>query len=133
MKTKKYTTYLISAFILFFFIIAPLAVRADGLNQDINIPNPFNCGDKSGATTNCDLLSLITAVLNKIILPIAAVGAVMYIIFAGFQYVQAKGNPGDIEKAHARLLWTLIGVGVLLGAVGISEVLQKTVQQFLTK
>jgi Tfp pilus assembly protein PilN len=55
----------------------------------------------------------------------------MYVIFAGFKYVQAKGNPAEIQKAHQRLLWTLIGVGVLLGAAGISAVLQTTVNSFL--
>ena len=124
MKTKKYTAFI---FILFIFVVlgAPFALHAqnNGLNQDIYIKNPFTGGDS--------LLALITAILNNIILPIATVAAVMYVIFAGFKYVQAKGNPAEIQKAHQRLLWTLIGVGVLLGAAGISAVLQTTVNSFL--
>lgn len=131
MKTKKYTAFI---FILFIFLIAPLALHAadTGLSQDIKIPNPFNCGGNADTSTGgCTLLALITAILNNIILPIATVAAVMYVIFAGFKYVQARGNPTEIQKAHQRLLWTLIGVGVLLGAAGISAVLQTTVNSFL--
>jgi type IV secretory pathway VirB2 component (pilin) len=131
-KNKKYISFFL---VLFFLIIVPFVMHAQeavsGNSQIISIPNPFNCGDTSGGTKSCTLLDLITAVLQKIILPIAAVAAVMYIIFAGFKYVQAKGNPGEIEKAHQRLLWTLIGVGVLLAAEGISVVLQNTVKSFL--
>ena len=132
MKTKKYTAFI---FILFIFVIlvVPFALHAqnNGLNQDIKIPNPFNCGGSADSNGGCTLLALITAILNNIILPIATVAAVMYVIFAGFKYVQARGNPAEIQKAHQRLLWTLIGVGVLLGAAGISAVLQTTVNSFL--
>ena len=128
MKNKKYAIFIFAVLLLVVFL-PPFLVRADpGLNQNINIPNPFNCGGTGGS---CTLLTLLTAILNNIIMPIAAVVAVMYIIFAGFKYVQARGNPAEIQKAHQRLLWTLIGVGVLLAASGISLVLQNTVQSFL--
>jgi hypothetical protein len=45
--------------------------------------------------------------------------------------VQAKGNPKAVEDAHANLLWSLIGIGVVLGAAGISAVVQSTVKSFL--
>src|ERR1035437_1461044 len=118
MKTKKYAIF-IFVLLLLIILVPPLVIHAadsSGLNQKITIPNPFNCG---GALGNCDLLTLLTAILDNVLMPIAAVIAVMYIVFAGFKYVQAKGNPAEIEKAHQRLLWTLIGVGILLGAAGI--------------
>ena len=127
MKTKKYAIF-IFVLLLLIILVPPLIARADGLNQNITIPNPFNCG---GALGNCDLLTLLTAILNNVLMPIAAVVAVMYIVFAGFKFVQARGNPGEIDKAKQRLLWTLIGVGILLGAAGISAVLQATVKSFL--
>src|ERR1035437_7756719 len=102
MKTKKYTAFI---FILFFLLIAPFVASASGYSQNISIPNPFNCAGSANSNGGCTLLDLITAVLNNIILPIAAVAAVFFIILAGFKYVQAKGNPGEIQKAHQRLLW----------------------------
>jgi len=129
MKTKKYLSF-VFVFILFAIITVPFVTFADGPNggADTTIPNPFNCGGQA----NCTLLTLINTILQKIILPIAAVVAVMYIIYAGFKYVQAQGKPAEVQKANERLLWTLIGVGVLLGAAGISLVLQNTVSSLLT-
>jgi len=119
---------------MFLVLIGPLVISAQittqpAYSQNVTIPNPFNCGGAS----NCTLLTLLTSILNGIILPIAAVASVMYVIFAGFKYVQARGNPKAIEDAHANLLWALIGIGCVLGAAGISAVLQTTVSSFLTK
>ena len=125
MKTKKYTLFF---FTFIVFIVTPFIAKAD-YNQTITINNPFNCGGAS----SCTLLTLLTAILNNIVLPIAAVAAVMYVIFAGFKYVQARGNPAKVQEAHANLLWALIGIGVVLGAAGISAVLQATISSFLTK
>lgn len=61
-------------------------------------------------------------------MPIAAVAAVVYIIWAGFSYVMAQGNPKEIEAAHQRLLWALVGTGILLGAAAISKVVENTVR-----
>jgi len=115
-------------FVPFVFLSLPLFTFAQNFNQSIGITNPFNCG---GAGGNCTLLTLITSILNGIIMPIAAVACVFWVILAGFKYVQAKGNPAKVQEAHQNLLWALIGVGVILAATGISAVLQATVKSFL--
>jgi hypothetical protein len=121
MKYKKYIVSVSSSLILVLLFLPSFSYAS--LDSTITISNPFNGGN--------DLLSLITAVLNKIVLPIAAVASVFWVILAGFKYVQAKGNPKAVEDAHANLLWSLIGIGVVLGAAGISAVVQSTVKSFL--
>ena len=64
-------------------------------------------------------------------MPIAAVAVVVWIIWAGFQYVLAQGNPKKVEEAHQRLLWSLVGAGILLGAAGISSVVQNTINALI--
>ncbi len=96
---------------------------SNNTSYDIKITNPLKVGDK--------LTDIIVAVLNNVVMPIAAVAAVLYIILAGFKYVSARGNPAKIQSAHQNLLWALVGTGILLGAAGISRVLQNTVNQFL--
>ncbi|KND52085.1 MAG: hypothetical protein AB198_00725 [Parcubacteria bacterium C7867-003] len=93
----------------------------------IKIDNPFNCGGTS-ASGNCTVMTLILAILNNIVLPIAAVAVTMWIIWAGFQFVLAQGKPADIDKAKSNLLWSLIGAGILLGSVGIAKVVESTVR-----
>ncbi len=95
----------------------------------IKISNPFNCG--SAGAGNCTIMTLITSILNGIIMPIAAVGVTMWIVWAGFGFITAQGNPGEIQKAKQRLLWSLIGAGILLGAVGISTVVSNTVSTLI--
>ncbi len=71
---------------------------------------------------------LINAVL-ELIVQIGSVVLVIAVVMAGFQYVKARGNPGEIEKAHQTILYTLIGAAIVLGAFVISEGIQATVSQ----
>ncbi len=52
---------------------------------------------------------------------------VLMIMYAGFKYVIARGDPGKIKEAHQALLWTVIGAAVVLGASVISYAIQSTV------
>ncbi|MFZ2621291.1 MAG: hypothetical protein WAX37_02170 [Minisyncoccia bacterium] len=122
MKFKKILAYVASLIVL----ALPILVSSQGGSNtviSINIPNPTTAGS--------NLMSLITALLNNVVMPVAAVAVVMWIIWAGFSYVLAQGNPKKIEIAHQRLIWSLIGAGILLGAVGISAVVQGTINSVL--
>lgn len=110
---------------------APSSISTSPDSQKITIKNPFNCGG-SGSGGNCTLIDFIKIVLQNVIMPLAAVVAVMYIIWAGFLYVTAQGNPKNIEVAHQNLLYALIGTGILLGAAGISAVVSNTVTSLIT-
>lgn len=94
-------------------------------NSDIKITNPLKIGNNT-------ILDLINLILRNIVMPIAGLVAVVYIIWAGFTYVMAQGNSTELKKAHDRLLWSLVGTGILLGATGISAVLTNTIKQFIT-
>lgn len=92
-------------------------------NINVNIPNPTNAGS--------NIMQILIALLNNVVMPIAAVAVVMWIIWAGFGYLTAQGKPGEIQKANQRLMWSLIGGGILLGAVGISQVVENTINSLL--
>ena len=123
MKLKKITIYIV-ALTFFVFPFWTIAQQQGPSNPPIkiDIPNP---------TSQTDLMSLITAIINNIVMPIAAVAVVMYIIYAGFTYVTAQGNPTKVALAHQRLLWSLVGAGILLGAAGISLVVQNTIKALI--
>ncbi len=89
----------------------------------IIIDNPAKVGNT--------LPLILEAILKNIVMPIAAIAVVMYIIYAGFTFVTAQGNPKKIDDAKQRLLWALIGAGILLGAVGISQAVQNTVSDVI--
>lgn len=123
---KKISTYLT----LFVLVTLPIFTYGQTTNTLVSgsIPNPLKC--ETGQ--NCDsLIFLITSILNGVIIPIAAVFVTIWIIYAGFKYVVAQGNPTKVSEAHKTLLWSLIGAGILLGAAGISAVVQTTINSLI--
>ncbi|MEI6843600.1 MAG: hypothetical protein WCK48_03820 [bacterium] len=130
---KKIAVHILIAFL----ILLPVILKAStsgggntaggsGTQVKVTLTNPLKCNSNQG---DCDtILGLITTILNNVIMPIAAVFCVLWIIYAGFKYVTAQGNPKKVEDAHQTLLWALVGTGILLGAAAISQVVQTTVQ-----
>lgn len=55
---------------------------------------------------------------------------VFFIVWAGFLYVTATGNPEKIKKAHNALLYALIGGLIVLGANVILAVITNTINVF---
>jgi hypothetical protein len=74
---------------------------------------------------------LITAFVRALIVILIPV-VVFFIIFAGFKYVTAQGNPGQISDAHKALLYGLIGGVIILGAFAILSIVENTVNEFRT-
>lgn len=130
---KKISFYLL---VLLAFTLPVLSFAQSPVNPGtapvsfgLHIDNPFKCGE--AGSESCTLLGLITAILNNIVMPIAAVAVTLWIVWAGFGFLMAQGKPAAIEEARRRLLWSLIGAGILLGAAGISKVLQTTFDQLV--
>lgn len=91
-----------------------------GANINTKIQNPL--GDNI-----TDIPSFIKEVINIIIyigIPIITLA----IIYTGFLFVKAQGNPEELTKAKRTLLYTLIGGALLLGAFVIAEAIGKTVE-----
>jgi len=59
----------------------------------------------------------------KIGIPIVALA----IIYSGFLFVAARGNPEEIKKAKTSLIYTLIGTAILLGSWAIAQLISDTV------
>ncbi len=91
----------------------------DTFELNVGIKNPL--GD--GKTEIKDIVGSIMKVIVDIALPIV----IVMVIYSGFLYVIARGNPDKIKVAHQTLTWTLVGAVVLLGAQLISTVLIETV------
>ena len=70
----------------------------------------------------CDLLKIVLQALLILGLPVA----VIFLVLAGFQYITAYGNQGQLTKAHDNLLWTVIGIAIFLGAWTIAQIIKAT-------
>jgi hypothetical protein len=126
-KTKIFAATLLILGYLFISNIGYVWAQVDTSNTVSNgttntqkIQNPF----KYGSTIQC----FVSEVL-KFIVDILAVVAVLYIMYAGFQFVLARGNPDAISDAKRSLLYALVGTGILLGAWVFATVIATTINQ----
>lgn len=54
----------------------------------------------------------------------------LYIMYAGYLFVTAQGDSGQITTARSALLWAVVGGVIVLGAKVIVEVIQGTIKAF---
>ena len=73
-----------------------------------------------------DIPSFIKEII-KIVLYVGVPIVALAIIYTGFLFVEAQGNPEKITKAKKALMYTLIGAALLLGAFVIAEAIKATV------
>lgn len=65
--------------------------------------------------------------LMTVVIQMGYVVVIFFIIYAGFKFVTARGNPGELEKAKETFFATLVGGAILLGADVIARVVVNTV------
>jgi uncharacterized RDD family membrane protein YckC len=111
--------------LLLFAASAPVALFAQGDDKKLTykLENPLKFDTLEG---------LLVGILN-VLLIIAVPIIVFFLIFAGFSYVTAQGNPEKIKQASRALTYAIIGGVLILGAVAISEILQNVVESFSTE
>lgn len=90
-----------------------------GNTGDVKLYNPL--GD------NASLESLLNSILDFVI-KIGAVVIVLMMVYVGFLFVTAQGDPGRIGEARAAFFWTIVGALVLLGAKAIALGVKATVE-----
>lgn len=94
-----------------------------GGTGSISFPNPIK---------QTSLEALIKAILD-VVVQFGAIVAVFFLIYSGYKFIEARGNPGKIEAAQKTFFWTIVGGLIVLGAFVISEVIKNTVEGFGVK
>lgn len=144
--------YLIRVFCFLFLALVPVAnalaqtgsAGGNPSNPGSTGGNPSNPGSLGGNPPNNaggfvlsnplgdqTLMGFLQDLLDVIM--IFAVPLIVFmIIYAGFKYVMAQGNPGEVQSAHKAIMYAVIGGLLILGAWVILEVIQGTVDAFRT-
>lgn len=151
MKHKKTLAKVLSLCLVLFFILTPrLLVHGQGnsnpgsdtsthtsnpgSDSTIHSPNPGSDGDINLDVKLENPLPSITTIggfiekLLNIVLKIGVPIVTIFIIYAGFLFVSARGNEKKLQEAKDALLYTVIGAAVLLGAWVIASAIQGTVE-----
>lgn len=97
---------------------------AQGSNAPGTIPNPLGC--------NTNTIAAFITLLLDTVFPIASMVAVFFLIYSGFMMVMAGGSEEKLSKAKVALLYTVIGIAILLGAKVLSAVICGTISQLGT-
>lgn len=74
-----------------------------------------------------DLEALVLKILDFII-KIGAIVVIFMLVYVGFLFVTARGEPAKLTVARQALLWTIVGALILLGSKAISLAIQDTVK-----
>lgn len=64
-----------------------------------------------------------------ILVQIGAVAVTLSIVYSGFLFVVARGNPEQLKQAKTTLFWTIIGAMILLGAQVIAVIIQNSIEK----
>jgi hypothetical protein len=94
---------------------------APGQTLSVEFKNPFG---------SIDSIPDFLATIVDLLINLGGVIVVFFIVFAGFKFVIAQGNPSKIEEAKRILMYTLIGAVILLGSKVISEIIRNTLLEF---
>lgn len=78
-----------------------------------------------GAGTN--LAKLVNDILGFVV-RVGAIVVTFMLIYVGYKFVVARGDPGKITEAKQNLLWTIVGALILLGAQAIAMGIEQTVR-----
>ncbi len=89
-------------------------------------PNSTSSGRIKNPIGVDNLQDFIKAILDGV-LRIAIPIIVLAIIYSGFLFVKARGNPEELKTAKNSLMYTLIGSAVLLGSWAIAQIVADTV------
>lgn len=76
-----------------------------------------------------DSIQELLAVILSAIVQIAIPFLVLAVMWVGFLFVAARGNPEKLSKAKQALFFTLIGALIILGAQTLATVLSGTIEQ----
>jgi hypothetical protein len=108
--------------ILYISLLLPNLVSAEegaSMNTNFKFKSPI------GATSFSELIyNMLDAIVK-----IGAGFVVLFIVYAGFLFVLARGNESQITKAKSIFYWTILGAIILLGAEALSQVVCNTANQ----
>lgn len=109
---------------MFFVLIAMGTMSVVHAKTDLNntgttLFNPLG--------TNASLENLLISILSFVV-RIGSIVVVLMMVYIGFLFVTAQGDPGRISEARSAFFWTVVGALVLLGSQAIALGIKATVE-----
>lgn len=113
----------IFTFLIVIISFLPFLVSAQFTEGSIPTPGDFGVEGASSVPTDVDgLLNILRAVVKFAYIAFFIV-AVIFIIFAAFNYLTGADAPDKIKAAHAQLIYSIIAIAIALLALAIQLVI----------
>lgn len=91
------------------------------------------CGTYNGAGLSNPIcttsLAAFLANLLRLVAYIAFPIIVLFLVYVGFLFVSAQGNPEKLKEAKSYFFWAIVGALIVLGAEALSLAIKATVEQ----
>lgn len=94
--------------------------QGESITIDIPLKNPLKGIDSVN--------SFLVVVLDSLVFLLTPFVVIM-LLWSGFQFIIARGDPGKLKKAREGLLYTVIGALIILGAKGFSLAIAGTITE----
>ena len=118
MKKFKNVYWVVIAFMLFFSVNIVFAQGTfESPSPQNELKNPLQFNTISG---------FLDAMLGALVI-IATPIVVLMLVYSGFLFVSAQGNPEKLATAQKAIMWTIIGAVVVLGASVLASAIEGTV------
>ncbi len=105
--------------IYYLILLSVFSLPCMSLAEVARISNPIS------ANSIQELIDLVLKAALAIGVPIA----VLFLMYSGFKFITAQGDPGKVKDARQYFMWTLVGIVVLLGASLLSTIIQSTIHE----
>ena len=119
------------SFLLVVLFGVVLSVSAPFAHAEEADPGPAPSVSSDGLVNPLKGIDTLPQFLTAILIGVVQIGTIiltMMLVYVGFLFVVAQGNPEKLQSAKSALVWTVIGGLVLLGATTIQLVIEGTVK-----
>ena len=91
-----------------------------------------NCGFNNGIFTFCNTLNInsICGLIKQLLSVFLTIGtpiAVLFLVYAGFLFVIARGNSAKLNLAKSNFVHVVLGIAIFLGAWLMGQVIANTI------
>ncbi len=111
---KKYCTPRIVILVSFTYLL-PLARVAEA----VAFQNPLRFRT---------IEELLVAILDAVVMIMFSI-VILALVYAGFLFIKAQGQPAELEKARSAFFWGVVGGVIVLGAKGLALAIESTVSE----
>ena len=74
----------------------------------------------------CGFIKMLFVTIGTIAVPIA----VLFLVYAGFKFVWARGNPTGLEEAKKNIFYTILGIAIFFAAWLLALAIGNTLASF---